>query len=414
MKEDNTFWELNRNWKKLQEQIEDNKVDGIPDDAPEVNVPPGEGIPQDDDDAAVNAKLGEPVSPPKEELEQPEQPQEDDSLKTCGSIFSGIGGWEFGAKQVGLKPIFAFEFNQNYADAYKKSHGDHVTVGDVQQTHTSLTHSAVDVLFASPPCQNFSGAKHRKAQTVIKQDAKTDVGIYVVKVVEKTNPKVIFIENVVAYLNHPDSPLKDIVSQLSEKYHVHTMIIDAHVYGCPTSRKRMLATFVRKDLYDGPFVPSPTNKVEDAKSWIGVVGDLIPKLKPGKVSPWQQDRIDRWAQMYPAPHPKEMKYPLQISGNNVSATAFKAGKPVKVMRSFDEPSFTIVKSYQAMEQTRIILEDGTCLVADPHCFARWQGFPDEVFANLPEDPKTATEMIGNAVPPQLCISVLKQLMNIGE
>jgi hypothetical protein len=152
MKEDNTFWELNRNWKKLQEQIEDNKTDDIPDEAPEVNAPPGEGIPQDDDDAAVNAKLGEPVSPPEEE---PEQPQEDGSLKTCGSIFSGIGGWEYGAKQVGLKPIFAFEFHQKYADAYAKGHGSHVQVGDVKQTKDAMPKATVDVLFSSPPCQNY-------------------------------------------------------------------------------------------------------------------------------------------------------------------------------------------------------------------------------------------------------------------
>jgi hypothetical protein len=43
-------------------------ADGIAGDEietePEVNALPGEGIPQDDDDAAINAELGEPVAPP--------------------------------------------------------------------------------------------------------------------------------------------------------------------------------------------------------------------------------------------------------------------------------------------------------------------------------------------------------------
>jgi hypothetical protein len=43
-------------------------ADGIAGDGietePEVNALPGEGIPQDDDDAAINAELGEPVAPP--------------------------------------------------------------------------------------------------------------------------------------------------------------------------------------------------------------------------------------------------------------------------------------------------------------------------------------------------------------
>jgi DNA-cytosine methyltransferase len=407
MKEDNTFWELNRNWKKLQEQIEDNKIDDIPDEAPEVTAPPDEGIPQDDDDAAINAKLGEPVSPPKEE---PEQPQEDGSLKTCGSIFSGIGGWEYGAKQVGLKPIFAFEFHQKYADAYAKGHGSHVQVGDVKQTKDAMPKATVDVLFSSPPCQNYSVAKMNKNDE--KPDSAKDVGLVTIEIARKTKAKVILMENVIAYLDSP--VLATIIQELGNEYHVHKMIVNAHEYGCPTTRKRMLATFVRKDLYDGPFIPTPTNKKTEAKSWLSVVQDLIPTLKPGGISKWQQDRIDRWNQMYPAGHKKAMKLPIQVSGNNVSSVSFEKGKGVKVFRNVNEPSFTIVKSWQAMIQTRIVLDDGKILKADPHCFARWQGFPDEVFANLPEDPQTATEMIGNAVPPQLCVSVLNQLMNIGE
>lgn len=48
--------------------IADGLADGFVGDEietePEVNALPGEGIPQDDDDAAINAAMGEPVSPP--------------------------------------------------------------------------------------------------------------------------------------------------------------------------------------------------------------------------------------------------------------------------------------------------------------------------------------------------------------
>lgn len=397
MKEDNTFWELNRNWKKLQEQI-DPTLNDIPDEEPE-----GE---YHDDNVRATADLrdreegdGYPKTP---EDEEPKQPQEDSSLKTCGSIFSGIGGWEYGAKQIGLKPIFAFEFHQKYADAYKKSHGDHVTVGDVKVTKGQLGQASVDVLFSSPPCQNYSVAKMDKNDE--KPDSSKDVGLVTIEIAQKTNPKVILIENVVAYMDSP--VLQQIMGALSENYHTNVMPVNAQEYGCPTSRKRMIATFVRKDLFDGPFIPKPTNKKKEAKNWYDAVADLIPTLEPGKLSPWQIERLQRWGT-------DQLQFPLQISGNNVSATAFKAGKKVRVFRQKNEPSFTIVKSWQAMQQTRIILDDGkTVLKANPHCFARWQSFPDEIFANLPEDPQTATEMIGNAVPPQLCISILSQLKNL--
>jgi hypothetical protein len=42
----------------------------ISSDVPPVTAPPGEGIPQDDGDAAINAANGEPVSPPEEEQEE--------------------------------------------------------------------------------------------------------------------------------------------------------------------------------------------------------------------------------------------------------------------------------------------------------------------------------------------------------
>jgi len=360
----------------------DLRADGSDEDIPDhIQVPDGE-YPVDD-------------QLPKDGL------PEDKSLKTCGSIFSGIGGWEYGAKQVGLTPIFAFEYHQKYANAYTKSHGDHVTVGDVKQTKDQLKHSSVDVLFSSPPCQNYSVAKMNKNDE--KPDSAKDVGLVTIEIAKKTNAKVILMENVVAYLESP--VLNTIIEQLSPLYHIHTQTVDCSKYGCPTTRLRMLATFVRKDLFDAPFVPKPTNEKKDAPSWYSQVEDLIPQLKPGKLSPWQKARLDRWGI-------DKLTFPLQISGNNASSTSFKAGKNVRVFRQATEPSFTIVKSWRAMQQTRILFQDGKVLEANPHCFARWQSFPDAIFKNLPDDLQTATEMIGNAVPPQLCVNVLTQLKSI--
>lgn len=397
MKEDNTFWDLNRKWQKLQEAIEEPEADDVPIDTPETPEEPDD---YHTDNVRASADLKHHEGEP-DIYKGEEPPMEDTSLKTCGSIFSGIGGWEYGAKQVGLKPIFAFEFHQKYADAYAKSHGSHVTVGDVKQTKSQLGEASVDVLFSSPPCQNYSVAKMNKNDE--KPDSAKDVGLVTVEIARKTKAKVILMENVVAYLNSP--VLATIIQELGNEYHVHTMTVNAQEYGCPTSRKRMIATFVRKDLFDGPFIPKPTNSKVQAKGWYEVVKDLIPNLKPGKIFNWQKIRLERWGV-------DKLNFPLQISGNNVSSTAFKQGKNVRVFRQANEPSFTIVKSWRAMQMTRIVLKDGTVLEANPHCFARWQSFPDAIFANLPDDPQTATEMIGNAVPPQLCVSILKQLKNI--
>jgi site-specific DNA-cytosine methylase len=319
-------------------------------------------------------------------------------IETCGSIFSGVGGWE--SSRI-LKPIFAFEYHQKYADSYKIIHGDHVIVGDVNVTKHQLGPAFVDVLFSSPPCQNYSQAKVNKNDE--KPDSLKDVGLVTIEIANKTKAKVIIIENVRAYLTSP--VMSKLLEELGKTYHTHTQVVNCSEWGCPSSRVRMIATFVRKDLFDKPFVPVPTNSKKESASWYDAVKDLIPNLKPGGIAPWQRERLERWGI-------ENLEYPLQISGNNGSCTAFKAGKQVRVFRQASEPSFTIVKSPRAMQMTRILFKDGTCLRADAHCFARWQSFPDSVFENLPDDYNTATEMIGNAVPPQLCINILKQLKNI--
>jgi DNA (cytosine-5)-methyltransferase 1 len=385
--DDKLLNKLKKIWESIQNpepvnDIEDNQIE--PEDQDIIEPVPNE-VPSID--------TPEVIKP-----EETPMPNEDKSLNTCGSIFSGIGGWEYGAKQVGLKPIFAFEFHQKYADAYKKSHGDHVTVGDVRQTKSQLGPASVDVLFSSPPCQNYSVAKANKDDE--RPDSSKDVGFVTIEIARKTNAKAILVENVVAYMESP--VLNSIIADLGKDYHTHVGIVNAHEFGCPTSRKRMIATFVRKDLFNSPFVPKPINAKKDSKSWLEAVKDLLPSLEKGGIAPWQKERLDRWGI-------STLNFPLQISGNNASTGTFAQGKNVKVFRQANEPSFTIVKSWRAMNMTRILFKDGTCLKANPHCFARWQSFPDEIFANLPDDPQTATEMIGNAVPPQLCVNILKQL-----
>jgi DNA (cytosine-5)-methyltransferase 1 len=326
-----------------------------------------------------------------------EAPQEDNKLETCGSIFSGIGGWEYGAKSIGLKPVFGFEFHQKYADIYKKGHGDHITIGDVRTADKSNL-ATVDVLFSSPPCQNYSVAKHNKDDE--KADSSKDVGLVTIEIAEKSNAKVILMENVRAYLTSP--VFKQLEKELGEKYHVHTQVVNCAEWGCPTTRVRMIATFVRKDLFKRPFAPKPTNEKSNAPSWYDVVEDIIPTLKPKKLMNWQQERLDRF-------NMDELNFPLQISGTTVSTATHAAGKKVRVFRQKHQPSFTIVKTPVAMGMYRILLKDGTSLECTPQCFARWQSFPDEVFKYLPNDVETATNIIGNAVPPKLCENILKQL-----
>jgi DNA-cytosine methyltransferase len=342
--------------------------------------------------------------------------EENKQLKTCISIFSGVGGWEYGAKQLGIKPIQAFEYEPKYANIYKKSHGDHVVIGDIKTTKDQVLEGSVDILFSSPPCQNYSSAKHKdKKLTDTNVSSCADVGIVTIDFAKKLNTKVILVENVKEYKS--SKPFKTIVEALSKDYHISYSLVDASFYNVPSSRKRLICVFLNKNYYDLPYQFRKFNKKSafPIKSWYEAVKDIIPTLKPASNIPkWQRERIDRWGI-------DRINFPILVSGNNASTSSFKAGKNVKVFRDYTQPAFTVVKSERAMNMTKIILSkedylNNKSLVADPHCFARWQSFPDDLFDNLNSEEKndysTLTNIIGNAVPPELCKSLLSDIISL--
>ena len=79
-------------------------------------------------------------------------------------LFSGIGGWELAAEQLGVDTVWAAEWDQWKALRYRERFPGVRLYRDVRALHGPemiAAHGRLDFLLGSPPCTDISSANHR-------------------------------------------------------------------------------------------------------------------------------------------------------------------------------------------------------------------------------------------------------------
>lgn len=316
---------------------------------------------------------------------------------TFASLFSGGGGWELGAIAAGLRPRWSVELDPRIAAVLDDNLARAGVVGHTTHARSVLdvdprSLEPVEVLCASPVCKSVSQARMR-AGLVPREDA--EIGRAVVDYLDALQPRVLLVENATFYRQHP-AFLSIVAAAERLGYQWDLRLLDADDYGVPQSRKRMFARFVL-----GGLLPPWPAKVR-GPSWHDAIADLIPSFPKQELAAWQKARIDRRAA-----RGVSLKFPVLVSSNHVSTARFTAGEAVIVTRDVNEPAWTMVASYSAMSQTRVLHANGLVQGLTPRAFARLQTFPD-TYA-LPKDHRLAVTIIGNAVPPVLAETLLRSV-----
>ena len=211
------------------------------------------------------------------------------------SIFSGVGGIDFGFKNAGFETIFANDNWENACESFKKNFPNAEvvcsSVADVDFTKIPQKFGKIDGLVGGPPCPPFS--KSRFYRTDKKRGIEDESGFLTVsnyfRALEELNPKFFFFENVAGFVFKPHKAALDMVKEESERlgYKIVYKVINAANYGVPQIRQRFICVGVKKDLKDFVF-PEEThseNGENGKKKWVtcgDVIGDIDYDLPEDK------------------------------------------------------------------------------------------------------------------------------------
>jgi len=314
-----------------------------------------------------------------------------------GSMFSGGGGWDAGARMLGIKPVFAIEYEPWIARWHARVFGEHVIEGDVATVdYRALGRKVghVDILVSSPPCQATSLSGKRgatvRAQRGIER-APSDVcdprvGIFTLDAVDAVTPHIVFVENNEGY--EKSEAFKAITSGLRARgYEVDHRVLDAADYGVPSARRRLIIRASK-----GALPPWP-QKVERVAGWWEAISDLVESMPVDKLAPWQQKGLAD------NPPPADAG-PLLIAGGNPTRTR----NGYRVHKTKNERAWATQLSPNTSGMRLIV--DGVVRRLSTRALARIQGFPDD-YPLEGLDRSKAIHVLGNSVPPLLAARLIE-------
>jgi DNA (cytosine-5)-methyltransferase 1 len=310
-------------------------------------------------------------------------------MTTYASIFTGAALADLGAIAAGFTPIWGIERDPEIgAVASQINHSPYgIIYGDA--THIDPhTLPPVDHLHASPPCQDFSGAKADKTK---RTNANGAIATWLIAAIRAIAPRTLTIENVPAYAQSGEC--QRITDALWDcGYWVQQSVVDAANFGVPQHRRRLII----RATHGGLCRPLPSPVVW--QGWESAIEDL--DLPPTNLTGWQKRAIAAQG-VDPSG-----TFLIERSG----ARRGSDGEPANQILPPDQPCFTIRamsgKVRASVWQCTAVI-DGIPHRCTPRAIARLMSVPDDF--QLPDDPKLAIRVLGNGVPPRMMAGILETM-----
>lgn len=204
---------------------------------------------------------------------------------TAVSLFSGCGGFDWGAHQAGVEIIWANDIEPHAAFSYRSIFPNvPFIVGDVRDI---LTFPKANILIGCYPCTGFSIAARRRWKDREERDLLKTPGNFLykefIRALKQVQPEYFFVENVSGMISAKDGWFFEQQLQgFRDLGYIPTVkALRAQDYGAPQDRKRIFIVGVRKDLYEqnpyefpaaeyGPTSGKPYITLRDA------IGDMDP------------------------------------------------------------------------------------------------------------------------------------------
>lgn len=247
------------------------------------------------------------------------------------SLFSGAGGMDFGSHAEGFETILALD---NFA-ASTATFSKHFPNTDVKTTGIFEFNSSsqnpypkAEVVTGGYPCQSFSMGGVRNPS----QDDRSNLFLGFADAINKIKPKVFIAENVsgLARLQNGEWFKRQIhvyENELSVKYHIHSMLLNAADYGVPQFRKRVIIIGIRHDIHNNFEFPLPTHSKPALVKKTGLLpwtshGEAIQHLPPNPIGEY-----------YERPHDPEGNFSWYFMSRNRR-------------HRWDSPAYTVVANFR--------------------------------------------------------------------
>lgn len=199
------------------------------------------------------------------------------------SFFSGVRGFDIGAKKAGFSSLFlsdimrqagdAFKLNTLNPNVYLRSEGVYAVgkdAGDITKLSfdtiaghikdklgTELKRGEAAVIHGGPPCQGFSKCNMHRVEL----SDRNMLIFELLRIIDEARPKVGLIEQVPDLLSPKFfrvwTTVKYVLNSMTD-YIWDYQVMDASQYGARQKRKRLIIMMVRRDLEVAVSFPKPS------------------------------------------------------------------------------------------------------------------------------------------------------------
>jgi len=221
-------------------------------------------------------------------------------VKKYISLFSGIGGLDYGIEAAGFQNIGCVEFDAHACQNLRLNTNWPVYQADVTQIDASeilkknkLKKGELDLLVGGPPCQSYS--KSSLWAEDLKRGYKDSRGKLIdhyMRFVQQALPKVFLIENVPGFISSKTKEngfrrvekfIEEIRKTSGYKYNLSWKIINCAEYGVPQKRERVFIIGSRLGSFEFPLPkygpPSSEEVLKDEKFPFVTAGEAIKLCK---------------------------------------------------------------------------------------------------------------------------------------
>ncbi|MBC7416899.1 MAG: DNA cytosine methyltransferase [Pedobacter sp.] len=174
------------------------------------------------------------------------------------SLFSGCGGIDFAARELGIDVVFANDIIPETKDTFKAYFPE--VDFHLEDIRLISKFPKVDLVTGGYPCQSFSMGGKRDP----KSDPRTFLFHEFARTVSTVSPKFFVAENVSGLTSVQDGRWLDLQLKTFQNaglygYNIASVVLNARDYGVPQRRKRVFIVGIRKDLNLYYHFPTPTH-----------------------------------------------------------------------------------------------------------------------------------------------------------